>query len=156
MAIDKKAARLAAFIVIGRKLAKQLNDEIDALELALNEEPTPGQLAKQVLDFFVTRWETLYRGDKYVVSGKKDMASLIRVVKQLGAREVAVRMKAYLASTDKFYQDTKHGLPAFIGSINKFSTSNPATYVVGCTHTPRCGDDAQHTRRSLDEAKRRS
>jgi len=153
----KERARVEAHVAITRKIAEQLMAEAARLEEMLNDKPTPGQLAKKLLDFFCEQWKLKYRED-YVVAGAKDMASLKRLVGSLTAREIATRMKLYLASTERFYVDARHGLSAFVGGINKFSTETAkdfslATPAVGCKHKPRCASDAAHTSRTMREAR---
>jgi uncharacterized protein YggU (UPF0235/DUF167 family) len=150
--------RIEAHIAVQRKRATEMLAEADALEAAVHEQPTDGQLAKQLLDWFVAEWQKRHRGETYVVNGAKDMASLKRLLKQLSAREIAERMKLYLDSRDKFYVDARWSLALFCGSINKFMPKSEGAYAlssaaVGCKHDPRCSSDAAHTARVVREAK---
>lgn len=152
----KQRARIEAHIVIARKLAAQLVGEVDRLEEMLNEKPSPGQVAKKLLDWWCDQWKQKYRED-YVVTGAKDMAQLKRLVGALTPREIAERMKLFLASRDPFYVNGRHQLAMFVGAINKFGETSKdftlATPAVGCKHKPRCASDAAHTARSMREAR---
>lgn len=148
-------ARIEAHIVVLRKRAAEMIAEADALHAAVNEQPTNGQMAKQLLDFFCEKWKEKYRAD-YVVAGAKDMASLKRLLASLPPREIATRMKAYLKSGERFYVDAHHGLSVFVGAINKFGSTAEFALVtppVGCKHKPACADDVVHTQRMMREAR---
>lgn len=121
------------------------------LRALLEAEPTVGQNAKRILDYFVLNWERKFPTEKYVVNGAKDMSNLKRVLKTLPVEEVAARVRSYFRTSDRFIVEAKYTLPLFCSNINKLAGTNPSTYVVGCVHTPRCGSEAQHTRKMLDE-----
>lgn len=91
----------------------------------------------------------------YVWSFQKDRAHLKRLIRQIGLEELKVRALNYLANEDPFYARARHSFGMFVSSINAHaseSTEAPA-FELGapgpsdCRHTPRCKDDAEHTRR---------
>jgi hypothetical protein len=123
------------------------------LRALIEAEPTIGQNAKRILDYFVEHWKRKFPGEQYVVNGAKDMASLKRILKTLPVEEVAARVRSYFRQTERFIVEGKYSLPIFCASINKLTTGNPSTYVVGCIHTPRCGSEQEHTRKQLDEVR---
>lgn len=153
MAKEKTPAELLAIVTAKYE---QLGDAIEELAAAVNREPTVGQEAKRVLDYFVVNWERKFPGEKYVVNGAKDMASLKRLLRTLTADQVAERVRGYFRLTDPFIANSRWSLPLFVASINKITTANSSTYVVGCSHTPRCTSEAQHTRIHLDQQRARS
>jgi hypothetical protein len=134
---------------------EKLGDLIEELQAAVDREPTVGQEAKRCLDYFVANWERKYPGEKYVVNGAKDMASLKRLLRTLTPEQIAERVRGYFKLSDPFIANGRWSLPLFVSSINKISTSNPSTYVIGCSHTPRCGSDAQHTQLHLQQQRQR-
>lgn len=126
---------------------------LDELQAVLEAEPTAGQNAKRLLDYFVKNWERKYRPAKMVVNGAKDMGALKRLLGQLNVDEVAARIVAYFKGADKFVLDARHSLPVFISRINELSSTpiDGAQAVIGCTHEPPCHDDAEHTRKQMAE-----
>jgi hypothetical protein len=152
--------RIEAHIVILRKRAEEMIAEANALEAALNDQPTEGQLAKQLLDFFVEHWEKQHKGRKYVVNGAKDMATFKRLLKTLDARSIAKRTKTYLynLSNDKFLVENGHSIGMFASRINSIRGDvAPSDFTVappvGCKHQPPCASDQVHTAKAMKEAR---
>lgn len=148
--------RLDRLVKAMREIAIEAVDCADELQAIMDAQPSRGQEAKKLLDHFVKYWERKHAGRKMVVNGAKDMASLKRVLRTLSAPDIAARIAAYFRCVDKFVVDADWSLPVFISRINSLSEHDGvvAASVVGCTHTPRCATEVQHTRRSMDEMKR--
>jgi hypothetical protein len=152
----KERARIEAHVAVVRKLAAQLTSEADRLEEMLNEQPTPGQLAKQLLDFFCEQWGKKYRDTYVVANGAKEIAALKRLLDSLTAREIAERMKLFLMSGDTFHINARHNLSLFPSALNKLKPTTEfalSSTAVGCKHKPRCDSDAIHTARVVREAR---
>lgn len=96
----------------------QLIDELTAI---IEKEETPGQQAKRLLDYFVAHWNRAYAPETYVVNGKKDMATLKRLLTDaLTVDEVAARIQSYFKMrNDTFFANARFSLPVFIASINR-------------------------------------
>lgn len=150
-----KAAELLAKLEAHQTKGAELLAELRAV---LDAEPTAGQNAKRILDYFAKNWEKKYRGQKFVLTNApKYMGELKRICEQVVVDEVAARVKAYFSGEDKFVVDARHSLPVFISRFNEL-TSTPlvgAQAVIGCTHEPRCYDDAEHTRKQLADRRTR-
>ena len=123
------------------------------LRAVLEDDPTPGQEAKRVLDYFVKRWELKYPGKKMVVNGAKDMAILKRFLRQLPADDLAARVARYFQLSDRFVVDAKYSIPVFAARINELIEPRrvQSPFVLGCEHQPPCQDEVDHTRRLVDE-----
>jgi hypothetical protein len=131
---------------------EQLLADLDAV---LAAEPTPGQNAKRLLDFFCKHWEKKFN-EKYIVNGAKDMKMLKRLLSQLQADEIARRIRVYFNTTDdEFFTSSRFALSVFVSSINRIGVAPDVPIDrFHCGHAPRCSSDAQHTRRILEEARR--
>lgn len=146
----KLMALVSAAVVTHEKLRVQL-EEIVAV---LNAEPSIGAQAKDLVGWFVQAWGQKYRGQTYVPTWGKDIASMKRLLKALTTVEIETAITRFLKSPDPFYANARHPLALFVGSVNKF-TGNDAlddeTFlqapVVDCRHTPKCKSDQEHTRR---------
>jgi hypothetical protein len=132
----------------------RMADLLDDFDAALSKEPTAGQNAKRLLEYFVRHWERRYRGQKMLVNGPKDMATFKRILRQLGVDEVAARIGRYFKGDDRQALNAKHSVGLFALRINELvpDVGDPSG-PIGCTHTPPCTTDVQHTKRKLDEQK---
>lgn len=150
-------APMEKMVVRLRKGAQVLEEMAQDIEAALNATATPGQQAKQFLDHFCAAWSAKYRS-KYSVNGAKDMAQIKRVLKTVAFDDLKARSTQFLASTDRFYSEAHHPLPMFLAAVNKFTAQVPdeqflQSAPIGCKHDPPCRNDADHTRRRLQESR---
>lgn len=156
MADEKKIpAAVAAQIEKARMAWGKLGDELDALEAMVAQEPTPSQLAKQILSTYMTLWNQRYPGRRCVPNWPKDMAIAKRLLKHLDVDEIGRRLVTFFQMRDAFYTDAWHPLGMFASSINKLGGRGPGSdedLVLSapppdCKHTPRCRTDVEHTRK---------
>ncbi len=126
---------------------------LDELRAIVAKEPTPGQEAKRLLDYFVKHWERKYRA-KMVVNGKKDMGALKQLLTKLTMDDIAARIVVFFKTDDRFFAESKHSIGAFISNVNKLAARPAQTWVVGCKHTPRCTNEAQCTALDVLESRR--
>lgn len=162
-AVQKELAKL-------RKLAGELLEQADRLDAVLNEQPTEGKIAHGLVTSFGDLWEHKYRAKYAVPNWAAATTNMKRLVKQMGAAEVALRMSRYLASSDGFYVQAKHPLPMFISAVNKFATRGSSLLdddpmrttqttdddlesaaPADCRHRPACRTDEEHTRKRARE-----
>jgi hypothetical protein len=133
----------------------KLGEKLAELRAILEAEPTPKQLAKRALDYFFAHWVRRFPNQKPVIDGAKDMQRFHRLIKQLGVDETAARIKRYFHRTDKFIVDAHYSLSVFFAKVNELlpeeSERTVAPAPAGCSHTPRCTSDAQHTQRTRDD-----
>jgi hypothetical protein len=117
-------------------------------------------LLKDAEGTFATLWGTRYAGGqdrRYVWAYQKDRPQMVRLIKMLGLEELQARMRRYIANDDPFFAKSRHSFGLFVSTVNQHAASaeSPAEWslagesggVVGCTHSPRCQSDAEHTRK---------
>lgn len=143
-----------------RSTFEKLGAQIDALTALLAQEPTVGQNAKKILDFYAGKWGLRHEGAKFIPNGAKDMNLLKRLQKDLEPGEICRRMLRYLASQDKFIVEAKHPIGLFVANVNKYALTqaeDDASFlrvqVVDCQHTPRCRSDQEHTKRKMADVR---
>lgn len=114
------------------------------------EDESPAKAAKRAIVSFTALWEEQYRS-KYVVTWSKHMVQTKRVLRVMSVEEFEVRIRLYLANRERFVTNATHSLDLFLATVNNYVpeaglVSQP---VIGCTHTPRCTSDTEHTTRRL-------
>ena len=151
--------RFEKLVVQLKQISAAATDAHLELQAILDTRPSESQNAKTFLDEFVTTWQKKYPGQKYVVNGAKDIGSIKRLLKSLTIGELRQRRTAFFTSTDPFFKDAHHPLGLFCGAINKLGGDRERddidAPVIGCTHSPACTSDQQHTQRKIAESKRR-
>lgn len=97
---------------------------LEAVDALLNQEATPGQIARQLIDGFIAGWGTIYKGRTYhVPNWPAAMAGMKKLLKDMDVLEVKRRQVRYLESREGYYVDAGHPLPLFFASINKWGTA---------------------------------
>lgn len=131
---------------------------LEELERALGGGPRQADILKGAERDFDTFWCARYaagQSGRYVWNYSKDRPSLIRLIRMIGSEELQLRMKRYLANNDAFFTKARHSFGMFVATVNQHTERAEAvddfdldpSPVVGCTHTPRCTSDAEHTTR---------
>ena len=105
---DKQTATLRTAYCVPRTAEKSGSDSAEA------------ERAPTLIDEWVSRWETVYQGERFVVRGAQHGAGLKRLEKHLGRAELLARMDRYLAGGDDFHAERRHDLGVFIAQINQF------------------------------------
>ena len=131
-----------------------ISDELDAL---LTGKAGIGATLTQLESYYSTVWESRYTGD-YVWNFAKDRAHLKRLLRTLSVEQIQVRMLNYMKNDDPFYVNKRHPFGVFVAAVNSFAALGKpidgfdlGDAVGDCRHKPRCGNDAQHTRRKREE-----
>jgi len=139
---------------IAANLAKA-GEDLGALEALLNEQATPGQLAKRAIDNFGALWVRRYRQVHVIANWPAAMAAMKRLLKDMPLDELNARAARYLESRDPFYAEARHPLMMFVSTINKWGATPRAELDFSgpsdCQHDPRCLTDAAHTMRRQSE-----
>lgn len=162
VASNEHTIRMDALLAAMRSSHQKLGEQIDALESLVHEDPSPGQLAKKALDYFVSQWQARYK-TTYMVNGAKDVAQLKRLFvgsSRLDADDYMRRVDAYLhgpMSNEPFWVQARHPMGLLLVSLNKLGCSAEvqeitlSSPVSDCRHRPECRSDAEHTQRKLRE-----
>lgn len=133
-------------------LYRRLGQEIESLDAMLNAGESDGKMANRLIKRFMVLWQGEYH-EPYVPNWSKDTAQLKRVLRQLEPEEIEGRMRVFLSSKEPFYVSSRHPLPMFVASINKFVVRKDddvmflAAPPPDCRHRPQCRTDEEHTRR---------
>lgn len=128
---------------------------VGELREAVAAEPSDRQVVKKLLTAFDELRAKRYN-ERYVFAGAKDAAQAKRLLRSMSKEEIWRRMQVYIGSNDPFYVKVRHSFGAFVTAINSLRPpagkylGDPAP-VVGCTHTPRCESDVEHTRRRAED-----
>ncbi len=148
----KQIDTIERHVAITRKHLEQAIAALDVLTKAYG--PT---VNSQVTRLFET-WSTLWRGryrDRYVFSGAKDGGQFKRLLKILDVDDIEQRLRRYINTDENFLVQNRHALNLFFPRLNAYCgfAASPEFAVIGCTHTPRCGTEVEHTRILLREVK---
>lgn len=151
----KRFERMVSRLRAGAQVLEDLALEVESL---LEEHATPGQQAKEFLDWWCARWAEVH-GARYVVNGAKDMALIKRALSKVPLADLERRAVRYLRDQDRYVRDAKRPLGLFITRVNRYA-EHTATVdgdlpiaPVDCRHDPPCGSDVEHTRRVMAEAR---
>lgn len=138
-------------------LLKSRHDEDGALIEELERLAGGGRGIGEIMKDSYAHWIALWPHGTYVFKFDKDAPQMKRLIRQLGGTELQARMLRYLKDQDPFYVEKKHPFQMFVSTINKWAGSTDATALgptpVGCTHTPPCRDDQEHTRKKMRETR---
>ena len=114
-------------------------------------------LLKDFEHAFTDVWSTRYRGQTYLWRYVKDRPQIKRLLKTLGLNELTLRAARYIANEDPFLIRERHPFGLFVSGINRYAAESLgqvfdlASPVFGCTHTPRCASDVEHTKKRSAE-----
>ena len=113
-------------------------------------------LLKDFEHAFTDVWSTRYRGQTYLWRYVKDRPQIKRLLKTLGLNELTLRAARYVANEDPFLVRERHPFGLFVSGINRYAAESGhdfdlASPAVGCTHTPRCASDVEHTKKRSAE-----
>lgn len=147
---DKAAKKLTDIVAVLRPLYLRLGEALDNADAILAGAQTIGQHGEAIVKWYKSVWEREYRD--LFVWGKADVAIVTQLLKAgMPVEEVRRRLAAYLAAREQFYVMSKHSIPVFRVSVNRFARGGEALTLVSpprdCRHTPTCVDDDQCTRR---------
>lgn len=156
---DKRAKQLVARVDRAVALLGQIHDELIAIKRTAEGSNPTGEIFQHFSDL----WERRYRA-KYTFNGAVDGNHIKRLLKVFDVPTLKARLTRYFADDDSFLLKNRHAFNVFIGRVNNYATpekgksplladDTPAP-VVGCTHTPPCGTDAEHTRRRMGDMRR--
>ena len=116
-------------------------------------------IAAQMKEFegaFEHAWTQRYHGQRYLWRYVKDRPQIKRLLKTLGLEELTLRAARYIANEDPFLVRERHPFGLFVSGINRYAEESDhgfdlASPAVGCSHTPRCINDVEHTRKRATE-----
>lgn len=153
---EKRIKQVVARVDRATLLLGQLHDELIAIKrIAEGSNPTG-----EIFQHFADLWERRYRA-KYTFNGAVDGNHIKRLLKVFDVPTLKARLTRYFADDEPFVLKNRHAFNVFIGRINSYATPGSTSSagdapapVVGCTHTPPCGTDAEHTRRRMGDLRR--
>jgi hypothetical protein len=151
-----KRARVDSLLVMIHKSESSLREHLADLAALLQDTPTSAQLTKALFEFWHARWGQVYH-EAYVFAGGKDAMGFKRLLKTMPIAEVHARLARYLEDPDPFFAMQRHSLGIFFSQVNRFGSSTPTSAEprpVGCTHTPVCSSDVEHTRKMMTARRR--
>jgi hypothetical protein len=97
-------------------------------------------------------WSTRYRS-RFDWKHTIDTPQAKRLLKLLTLEELEARMLRYIKNDDPFFRKVGHNFLIFARDINQFAvestefTLRDSEAPIGCTHTPLCKTDTEHTQR---------
>lgn len=118
-----------------------------------------GDKLKAVERAFDAAWCERYapgQTGRYVWAYVRDVPQIKRLLKVLGADDLALRAQRYIGSDDPFYAQARHPFGLFVTNVNRFAAAgeSPASFELSddrrpyaCVHVPACKSDAAHTAR---------
>jgi hypothetical protein len=124
---------------------------VEVKHLALQENPTRDLIAR-----WCEAWKKRYRDD-YVVE-KQDAGQLKRLGNTLGHEELGNRLRRYVNDVNPWLMKQRHPLSVFYKQVNAYGSSSEDlagddAAPVGCSHSPACKSDQEHTKRKMQEAR---
>jgi len=150
--IEKLEKALAAH----KKAGELLEDALAAAK----QEPTTGNVAKDLVSRFVVLWGQRYKGQTYLPAWAKDIVQMRRVLKAATPEQIEAKMRAYLADQDSFVSNARHPLGLFVAGFNRYHVAPAGGRMAepeddgffgaapaDCRHTPRCATDVEHTKK---------
>lgn len=157
--MDAEQKATVKTIAEARKLLTAALEKLDAVEQRVVAAPSDRQVIKKVMTAFDELRARRYDGEKYLFNGAADAAQTKRLLKSMSREEIWKRMQVYIASNDPFFMKVRHSYGVFVKSINALGAGllvgpGPAMHlhaVRGCSHTPVCVTDAEHTRRRTQD-----
>lgn len=155
------ATKVDALLADARQLLDRLGDRLIELEALNRHDPTPGQQIAKLFETWSSAWRSRY-GTDYIYARQRDAGNFKRLLKTIALEEVQARMRKYLQDRDQFLANQRHPLALFVSQINRWAPTTGRMFdegcedVIGCHHTPRCGSDAEHTRKALAERRAQS
>ena len=157
------SAKLVKLLEAAQELHGKQGEIIAEIDALLGGKASIGMKLKAAEQAFDRAWCARYapgREKVYVWHYAKDRPHLKRLLKAMTVEDLAQRAARYIASEDGFLKKNRHTFGLFVSQINQFA--GPGTEPQGldlepedsgftCEHTPRCRDDAEHTRRRSQE-----
>ena len=152
----KKVEGLLVLLKDGHEKQAALIEEINAL---LGGGAGIAAQMKEFEQAFDLVWCQRYaRGEngRYIWRFAQDRAQIKKLLKTLGLEEMKLRAARYIADDDPYRVRARHPFGLFVSNINSYAreAAAPADFAlgdtspaVGCTHTPRCASDVEHTRK---------
>lgn len=118
-----------------------------------------GALLRQAEQTFGRAWSARYSGAQYVWQYAKDRAQMKRLLGSMPIEELERRIVRYLRTEDPFFTKARHSFGLFVTTVNQHASAatvsalelDPENEAPDCKHTPRCQDDAEHTRRRMSD-----
>jgi len=153
-AID--AAKIGKLLEVARELHTKTGDVIAEIDALLGGRAGIGATMKVIESAFAEAWTNRYQGT-YLWTPTRDKPHLKKLAKQLGEDETIRRIANYIRNDDVFYIKTRHSFGAFVASINSHADASSPTLaaaVNGCTHTPPCRSDLEHTARRSEDLRK--
>lgn len=161
MAKDEAAGRIVKIVklleVLGEVRGKE-NAILEEIEALTSGGPGIGLMVRDVMNGFHHAWGRRYGGG-YLWQATKDVPAIKRLIKGLGHQEVNERIVCYLANTDPFFGQKRHPFGLFVATVNQhvppaadaLALETAAASVVGCSHSPLCRSDQEHTKKRTAE-----
>lgn len=114
--------------------------------------------ALRVLDAFRARWKATYGHDSSLLLKPLDHMQLQQQIGAHSEAKLLLAVGAYFESTDEYARKAKHPLALWLREPLRYLVKDAADGArqSRCAHQPRCADDAEHTRRDMDDRRRAS
>ena len=136
-----------------RELNAQAFDCIEEARRIFSGNDATGDILKRLEGAFSAEWERRY-GNPYVFTYAKDRPHWKRLVKLTSEPDIICRIIAFMADEEPWLTRGRHPFGLFVSQFNRYVPAVAFTLepkAVNCTHQPRCQNDAEHTRKALDE-----
>lgn len=160
---DKEKAKAQKVMEGIRATFTRLAEQFEELDAIFAGDTSAGTIATNLVKSFKAKWENAHRGETYVPTWAKDISQMKRISRALEPQDILERIDQFLASRDRYYVEGRHSLGMFVSNVNRFAgrastEADEANFlrapVIGCSHSPRCKDDQEHTRRSVQANRR--
>lgn len=147
--------KLVALVSAGRELMAKATDIFQEIDTLCDGGATIGDQLKAFQRTWQTAWGARY-GGTYLFTFSKDVPAMKRLLKAVRSDDLHARVVTYLSDNDPFYAKARHSFHLFAMNPNRWAKDLgdlPETLLppVGCTHTPACRSDQEHTRRRQSE-----
>jgi hypothetical protein len=151
-------AKVVKLLEVSKDLHSKQADCLEEIDNLLGGRASISEKLKLLEAAFDTAWCSRYApgaSGRYVWNYAQDRSNSKRLLKSIAPEDLAARALRYIRSDDPFFVKQRHPFSLFVRSVNQWTPEGTApedldldSPVVGdCKHTPRCKDDAQHTRR---------
>lgn len=134
-------------------MLKTRHEEDGALIEELERLIGGGRGIGEMLQEFYAHWIALWPHGVYEFNFTKDAPHCKRYIRSMGLEELKHRAHRYLKCVDPYYASRRHPFAMFVATINTWAEGALAgaedvdAAPVGCTHTPPCRSDQEHTQR---------
>jgi hypothetical protein len=153
-------ARVQKVLEVSRDLNSKQTDLLEELDNLLGGRASIGDKLKALEAAFDAAWCERYAPGttgRYVWNYAQDRSNSKRLLKSIEVEDLAARALRFVRSDDPFFVKARHGFSLFVRTVNQWAPEAAApedleldSPTVGdCKHTPRCKDDATHTRRKV-------